>query len=667
MLQSRTTRCNPTENAIEGGVTSLPKQKTDPPTPTSVRWMCKSIEYTMDIRKCELLGCTSNLRTVFYPFQRGFFTLLEQRIDAAILTNLFKTRKGAPPLTGIHPDDEITFQDIDKEEDALVNDSITPKSNDEKVKPWGDDEMLIEKVKDLNLFKPSIPIKQYGNAGNQVPVGNSQHSDPTTPNSNYGDAGLWGGKTVNKEEKDPTHYIPMNESMISGKNLPEWNPLQNDSTTSENNGGKGVKMVIEQEKNLNTVTPSTPEKQHGNAGNKVPAGNTNSSNYYSDPAAHQNMKWAFTDNVGWGGPKEETEPSAQGDQYGGSGGKTLGSYSKQAPNPASGLLDSQNVFFLHENSAKNSGKGQSPQPGSLSSLNSLSFLSGGNSLSFFGGSGIQSFNPAPSTTSASNGSKPKVDKKATDGSQSYDAETQSHLLNSMFFGFGPQVGEQAPPEPPVEHVAKVPFALFGLIPAELQMLQSPSLKAGIHQRVTLPGTLSLGTLLPSLAGSPLDAIMLLDTTLTYRSKRTPTVPAGLTLATTIQLSGFLDPVNTVLRDVFHQKKPRINVSGLISTQPDALKEVPAPSGFTLRGELPEVNINLFGVLDITNLGVSIMGRRKGSAGGYDYAYGFDGRGKIADIELDFSLSKDRDYYQIFLAMTGEIWKNVGGVVGINVS
>lgn len=246
------------------------------------------------------------------------------------------------------------------------------------------------------------------------------------------------------------------------------------------------------------------------------------------------------------------------------------------------------------------------------------------------------------------------------------ADTSFPFLNTLLFNFGLDAAPDSPPEAPTEYVVKGGFLLFGLIPAELHSLQTSS-TSGIHQRVTLAGGLSLGTLLPTLAGSPLDAITLTDTTLTYRSRPTLTLPAGLTLATTIHLSGFLDPINTVLRDIFGQDKPRIDFSGLISTEPDCLKQPPIPSGFTLRGELPEISITLFDVLELTHLGVSITGRRISSAGGYDYGYGFDGRGRIADLDVDLSMRKHHDHYRMMLAMTGDIWKNVGGVVGINVS
>lgn len=246
------------------------------------------------------------------------------------------------------------------------------------------------------------------------------------------------------------------------------------------------------------------------------------------------------------------------------------------------------------------------------------------------------------------------------------ADTPIPFFNTSLLNFGIDAKSDVPPAAPAQYIVKGDFFLFGLIPAELHSLQSSSC-SGIHQRVTLPGDLSLGNLLPTLAGSPLDAITLTDTTLTYRSRRTLTLPAGLTLATTIHLSGFLDPINTVLHDIFGQDNPRINFSGLISTDQDCLKKPPTPSGFTLRGDLPEVSITLFDVLELTHLGVSITGRRISSAGGYDYGYGFHGRGRIADLDLDFSMRKHHDRYQMMLAMTGEIWNNVGGVVGINVS
>jgi len=49
----------------------------------------------------------------------------------------------------------------------------------------------------------------------------------------------------------------------------------------------------------------------------------------------------------------------------------------------------------------------------------------------------------------------------------------------------------------------------------------------------------------------------------------------------------------------------------------------------MRGELPKVDIpDLFGVLTVTHIGIDVMGRRRGSAGGYDLGYAFFGRGHV---------------------------------------
>ena len=103
---------------------------------------------------------------------------------------------------------------------------------------------------------------------------------------------------------------------------------------------------------------------------------------------------------------------------------------------------------------------------------------------------------------------------------------------------------------PDEFVLKGSSFFFGMILVELYTLQSPSIP-GVHQRVTIPGDHSLGKLIPSMASSPID------------------------------------------------------VSGLISTDPDCLEHVPTPTELKLHGKL-EVNINIFGDLDITHLGLEIM-------------------------------------------------------------
>ena len=153
-----------------------------------------------------------------------------------------------------------------------------------------------------------------------------------------------------------------------------------------------------------------------------------------------------------------------------------------------------------------------------------------------------------------------------------------------------------------------------------------------------------------------------------RSHATEAAPSGLSLSTSVYLSGFLQPVNRILRDVLGQDKPHINVTGLLGTgDADDLTTIPTPKGFTLRGEIPGVQVNLFGIMDITHLGLDIMGTRISSEGGYKYAYGFFGSGKIADASVDWYIMKLGKSYQITIVTQSDPWTNVGGITGMNVN
>ena len=233
-------------------------------------------------------------------------------------------------------------------------------------------------------------------------------------------------------------------------------------------------------------------------------------------------------------------------------------------------------------------------------------------------------------------------------------------------------GEQKGPATkatPSGFVVQADFLLFGKHKVSLSSLQSASQTGAQHYRIALPTELSLGVFMPSLAGSDLDAIALRDTTVTYRSQGTQ---AGLTLHTTITLSGMLQPVNALLRDVFGQTKPRIDVTTVLSTSRSArecLTRVPQPLGFTMRGELPEVNIpDLFGVLTVTHIGIDVMGSRRGSAGGYDMGYAFFGRGHVgAATQVKWRIDKFGEHWSVSVYTESSSWKNVAGIDGVDVS
>lgn len=228
---------------------------------------------------------------------------------------------------------------------------------------------------------------------------------------------------------------------------------------------------------------------------------------------------------------------------------------------------------------------------------------------------------------------------------------------------------KAPEDVPDMFVVQSPFLLFGKHKAQLYSLKNVQQTSGQLLRVIMPEELSLGTFMPSLAGSDLDGIALRNTTVTYRSRGRL---AGLMLTTTIALSGVLQPVNLLLRDVFGQTTPHIDATALFGsalTASQCLTQVPQPLGFTLRGELPEVNIpDLFGVLTVTYIGVDVTGRRLGSSGGYELGYGFFGRGHVSDAtQVEWNINKFGDQWSISIYTISNDWKNVAGIDGVDVS
>ena len=145
--------------------------------------------------------------------------------------------------------------------------------------------------------------------------------------------------------------------------------------------------------------------------------------------------------------------------------------------------------------------------------------------------------------------------------------------------------------------------------------------------------------------------------------------------TTILLSGVLQPVNAILRDVFGQDKPRVDVSCLLSSDLEAMKKPLTPIGFTLRGELPDLDFDLFDVLKILHLGVDVIATRKGPNGGYDIDYGFFGCGRILgfkkgqnlDVLVTWNFCRYGLTNHLLVSTESDTWVNVGGIENFNVS
>ncbi|KAF5251987.1 hypothetical protein FANTH_2941 [Fusarium anthophilum] len=142
---------------------------------------------------------------------------------------------------------------------------------------------------------------------------------------------------------------------------------------------------------------------------------------------------------------------------------------------------------------------------------------------------------------------------------------------------------------PDQYAVMGDLMLFGIMLVKIQNLQSLNTEGEVF-RVSIPDDMALGKLVPCLENSPMDAITLSKTTLTFRTHDTKTEQAGLTISTTVRFSGVLQPVSDALRYILSQKDSRIDMSCLLSTRRDGLKVLPQPIGFTLRGVLPDVEV-----------------------------------------------------------------------------
>lgn len=218
----------------------------------------------------------------------------------------------------------------------------------------------------------------------------------------------------------------------------------------------------------------------------------------------------------------------------------------------------------------------------------------------------------------------------------------------------------------IESITHEDFNLFGVIQVTVSHIESKAFP-GYHQIVSIPQPLSIGKLIPSFAESQLNMISILDTKFYYRSEGTALEPQGLGFSTTVTFSGFLEPINNVLCDIFQQKNPSLNMSGHFRAGKDWMSKPPGPADFTLRGELPGLDISIFTVLSIKRLGIDLMGIRKGSQGGYDFSYGFFGTGRISKVEVNWYIRKSSQTYMIMAVTQSETWKNLGDCKGLDVS
>lgn len=218
---------------------------------------------------------------------------------------------------------------------------------------------------------------------------------------------------------------------------------------------------------------------------------------------------------------------------------------------------------------------------------------------------------------------------------------------------------------PEKFVVQGDIKLFGIIPTSLRSLQARS-GQGTQEKIDLPQELSLSKFLIGDTDGSLDLFQLYDTSLTYKSDPIGLMGDELRLETKLNFTGALDGVKQALKAMFGQENPTIKFGCSMEVTPKWKTGRLSPRFFAFNGELSNIKASLFGLLDITAIGIEISGVRTGSKGGYELAHCFYGEAKIHDTNVSFSLRSAGKSYFISILADSDTWTNIGGITGLNV-
>lgn len=227
--------------------------------------------------------------------------------------------------------------------------------------------------------------------------------------------------------------------------------------------------------------------------------------------------------------------------------------------------------------------------------------------------------------------------------------------------------------------------LFGAIPAKVEIYRDVSALQPWTEivRPILPGgksTFSLGSLVPSLVGSPLDSIALQDPRFCYAPELSEWTnkSAGLHFETDVLFSGELRPVADALRDFFGQEKPALHFSAYLGSYRDWDDPI-AIGHVALEGSLENIHVKVFdGLLEFTRIGVEVIASCEsdwthGGKKTWSFGYGFSGSvnvavpGSIVPLQADYRITKMSDDYSLLLSLHDEEWKNAFGIQGFSLS
>ncbi|KAJ4178514.1 hypothetical protein NW755_013128 [Fusarium falciforme] len=209
--------------------------------------------------------------------------------------------------------------------------------------------------------------------------------------------------------------------------------------------------------------------------------------------------------------------------------------------------------------------------------------------------------------------------------------------------------------------------LLRFIPAKIYIYQSATTTKALHSqpyteiiRVTGTEKLSLGTFVPTLAGSGWDIIQLIDPKLGF-------------VETT---NGALQPVSNFLRDFFRQKEPGIRFSAWLGRE-RAFDRIESLETLMLRGTLRDVSVNIFDILESREIGVELLGSRlydtQTEKKKWHFGFGFFGHlhvtmpRSVVPLQVDYKLRKILSAWELELCLKNEDWVNVMGTEGLTLS
>ncbi|UPK95817.1 hypothetical protein LCI18_006752 [Fusarium solani-melongenae] len=226
--------------------------------------------------------------------------------------------------------------------------------------------------------------------------------------------------------------------------------------------------------------------------------------------------------------------------------------------------------------------------------------------------------------------------------------------------------------------------LLRFIPAKIYIFQSATTTKALHSqpyteiiRVTGAEKLSLGTFVPTLAGSGWDIIQLVDPKLGFVETTNGLLDErGLFFETDLVFTGALQPVSNFLREFFRQKEPGIRFSAWLGRE-RAFDRIESLETLMLRGTLRDVSVNIFDILEFREIGVELLGSRlydtQTEKMKWHFGFGFFGHlhvtmpRSVVPLQVDYKLRKILSVWELELCLKNEDWMNVMGIEGLALS